>query len=456
MPLFQVVDAFDRLREVTEAFLLAKTGVLPYDYADGSDTLIEKAITSRDDNNMFVVEADKFTKYHRDASPNSYSELSFLGNRKRKPNDNTKDTAASIQESLKRLQYVTPDLISGVKVEFMEALRREGNLNAYLNAVLQQFQLCNAPEPCNINKLHGPDLNKARNPLFMELIWSYWQEQGLLTQTMKSVALRFQNKARGKHDRLAHLEIDPLRPVNNLIWGYIQREGKLLTVTRRNYEYQHQYGLSLSGHAVGSRRAADVREQFLEAFHTLLHLASEFFRQDDDRMVTSDAFPVLNALKEVHLYLSKGAHNQFGDLAWTARTEMMMEQWILSHNALREFIAGRIMVAYPERWQRQVDGMMSIQGWGDISCIHFNNLAAFGEQILLSIRYIPWVNIHDQNRAKLWAQFWRQEIQGYIHAYRAASGVDLSGNYSMPVVNSAQPDPMIRRRRIKNPAMGRY
>jgi len=38
----------------------------------------------------------------------------------------------------------------------------------------------------------------------------------------------------------------------------------------------------------------------------------------------ADAFPVLNALREVHLLLAEGAHNQYGDLPWTARHEMLM------------------------------------------------------------------------------------------------------------------------------------
>src|ERR1051325_794630 len=58
----------------------------------------------------------------------------------------------------------------------------------------------------------------------------------------------------------------------------------------------------------------------------LLNLASKFYKQDDDTTVVADGFPVLNGLKEVHLLLSEGAHNQYGDLPWTARQEMMMEQ----------------------------------------------------------------------------------------------------------------------------------
>ena len=55
---------------------------------------------------------------------------------------------------------------------------------------------------------------------------------------------RFQNvRGHGDHDPLANLEIDPLRPLNNLLWGYIQDEQHRLTVVRRAYEYDHQYGL---------------------------------------------------------------------------------------------------------------------------------------------------------------------------------------------------------------------
>ncbi len=41
--------------------------------------------------------------------------------------------------------------------------------------------------------------------------------------------------------------LDALRPLSNLIWGYIQdtEANHLLTTRRRAFEYDHQYGLSL-------------------------------------------------------------------------------------------------------------------------------------------------------------------------------------------------------------------
>ena len=126
--------------------------------------------------------------------------------------------------------------------------------------------------------------SRIESPCLLELIWSYWHEEGMLVQTLNAISLRFQNKASAVagRDPLAHMEIDPLRPLNNLLWGYIQDEQNRLTVARRAYEYDHHYGLALYGKAVPRLQAADSRSKFLEAFHNLLHLCTNFFQQDDD------------------------------------------------------------------------------------------------------------------------------------------------------------------------------
>jgi hypothetical protein len=227
-------------------------------------------------------------------------------------------------------------------------------------------------------------------------------------------------------DPLVNLEIDPLRPLNNLIWGYIQDEQHRLSVTRRTYEYNHHYGMNLYGKAIPKFRPADSRSKFIEAFHNLLHLSSIFYKEDDDTTVIADGFPVLNALKDVHLLLSEGAHNQFGDLPSTARIEMLMQEWLLARPEFREFLPTRIMVAYPEPWMDRVDAMKKLQGWSDVSVLHFSNLGIFGERILLSIRFGAWNTVNDRVQAANWARFWREEIQGYVHAYRSVTSVDLT------------------------------
>lgn len=295
-------------------------------------------------------------------------------------------------------------------------------------------------------------LSRADCPPLIELIWSYWHEEAMLVQSMNAISLRFQNRrSAAARDPLAHIEIAPLFPLNNLLWGYIQDEQHRLSVPRRAYEYNHHYGLTLAGKAIPDFRPAETRSKFLEALHHLLYLSTVFFKQDDDMTVNADAFPVLNALKEVHLLLAEGAHNQFGDLPWTARAEMLMEQWILSRPEMRLFLQSRQMVPYREGWMAQVDTMKRLQGWTDVTVTHFNDLAIFGEQLLLSVRYGNWNLANDHAQAGKWARYWRPEIQNYIHSYRAVTGVDLRADPTSPQQRqllATPPTELIRQRLV--------
>jgi hypothetical protein len=282
-------------------------------------------------------------------------------------------------------------------------------------------------DPRHGDNCYGIIRDKLLNPCLLELIWSYWHEEGMLVQTMNAITTRFQN-VRGPmdNDPLRMMEVDPLRPVNNLLWGYIQDEQHRLTVVRRAYEYDHQYGLTLYGKAVPQLRTVDSRSKFIEAFHNLLYVCAGFYKQDDDTTVIADGFPVLNAIKEVHLVLSEGAHNQYGDLPSTARIEMLMQQWILARPEFREYLPTRTMVAYPERWMDRVDSMKALQRWTDTPVLHFRDLGVFGEQLLLSIRFGAWSKVFESVQAANWARLWRPKVQGYTHAYRVVTGIDLN------------------------------
>lgn len=292
--------------------------------------------------------------------------------------------------------------------------------------------------------------DRLQNPCLMELIWSYWQEEGMLVQSMNAITRRFQNVrsnlSGSGQDPLANMEIDMLRPLNNLLWGYVQDEQHRLTVVRRNYEYDHHYGIRLDGKAVRNFHPADSRSKFIEAFHNLLRQLMPFYRQDDDTTVKADAFPILNALKEVHLILSQGAHNQYGDLPSTSRIEMLMQQWMLARPEFREFLPTRLMVAYPEPWMDRVDAMKKVQGWSDTSVAHFRDLAMFGETLLLSIRTTHWTDMYEPNDAFAWARFWRPQAQGYMHAYRAVTGVDMASEVANPKLESTMPSELLRQR----------
>jgi hypothetical protein len=320
---------------------------------------------------------------------------------------------------------VDPDRLADVLTDFLG-----GDRASYIRGIIRNVFQDGVPRPedsdgfglspfCPVSVGFGPCL--------LELIWSYWHEEGMLVQTANAIALRFQNVRLGKgRDPLGELEIDPLRPLSGFLWGYIQDEQHRLSVARRAYEYNHHYGLTLYGRAVPDLRPADPRAKFLQSFHDLLRMADAFFREAADNTVTPDAFPLLIALRDLHLILAEGAHNQFRDLPWTARAEMLVQQWLLARVEMRDFLHGRLMVPYPEGWMGAVDAMKKLQGWTDTNIIHFHDLAVFGERILLSVRYVSWNEITDPEAAADWAVSWRPELQGYVHAYRMATGVTLT------------------------------
>ena len=105
---------------------------------------------------------------------------------------------------------------------------------------------------CNLGSgnCSGMLLCKISCPPLLELIWSYWMEQGMLVQGINSLSFRFQNRRYPGHEGLQRCDIPPLRPLNNFFWGYVQREQDRLSVARRAYEYDHHYGLRIRGAAV--------------------------------------------------------------------------------------------------------------------------------------------------------------------------------------------------------------
>jgi len=321
----------------------------------------------------------------------------------------------------------------------------------YLHRIVRSVLALNAAEEQEVLPYcYGVLQHRFTQPSLIELIWSYWHEEGMLAQTMNTIAMRFQNQRSAPNDPLAELEIDPLRPLNNIIWGYVQDEHNRLTVRRRAFEYDHHYGLKLLGRAVPELHTADSRSKFLEAFHNLLYRTAVFYREDADTTVIADAFPLLNALKDVHLLLAEGAHNQYGDLPWTARAEMLTQQWMLARPEMREFLRGRHMVPYQEPWMGAVDAMKKLQGWTDTTITHFNQLAVDGERLLLSIRFGDWSELNNtEEQARNWARYWKPELQRYLYGYLAATGVDLMADVTdnrEAATRYLQPSMLLQRR----------
>lgn len=284
----------------------------------------------------------------------------------------------------------------------------------------------------------------------IELIWSYWMEQAMLVQTMNAVSLRFQNvKGLQEIEPLARFDTSPLRTVSTLLWGFIQDEQHRTTLHRRVHEYLHAYNLTLVGKAVPQLRGVDNRSNFLEAFHNLLHYASIFFKDRDDMTRRADGFPLLTALREVHLLLAEGNHNAYYNMTWTTRVEMLTMQYILSKSEMQTFLGGRPMVPYPELWMDRVDTVKNLQGWDSTSILHYFDLATSGEKLLLSIRYGDWANTaFNATDASNWADAFRDYVMKYVNAYRIVTSVDLSVDAIRvrPEDRALQPANLIQRR----------
>jgi hypothetical protein len=63
----------------------------------------------------------------------------------------------------------------------------------------------------------------------------------------------------------------------------------------------------------------------------------------------------------------------------------------------------------------------------------------FGEPVLLAIRWHKWADVNDPVQATNFARYWRPEIQGYMHAYRSVTGVDLTVDVTNARIDSTMP-----------------
>ncbi|MCC6460655.1 MAG: hypothetical protein IT260_09320 [Saprospiraceae bacterium] len=284
----------------------------------------------------------------------------------------------------------------------------------------------------------------------IELLWSYWMQMAMLPPAMRAVSMRFQNvKGPNEMEPLLRFDTSPLRPLSNMLWGYIQDEQHRTTAMRLEYECQHAYNLVFTPKALARLRGVDNRSNFLEAFHNLLHYASIFFKDYDDMTRRADGFPLLTALREVHLLLAEGNHNAYYNMTYTARHEMLTMQYLLARPEMRLFLGGRPMVPYPENWMDRLDTMKSLQGWDSTSVLHYYDLASAGERLLLGVRYGDWTqSAFNADDAGNWAVAFRNEVMRYINAYRVVTGVDLSADAVRlhPKERAIQPYMLVQRR----------
>ena len=264
-------------------------------------------------------------------------------------------------------------------------------------------------------------------PLLIELWYVMCLEQGMLVQSIDAVTQRFQNiRGAGNRDPLANMEIDPLRRLNNFLHGWIRAEPERLTPPQRFSEYAHVYGLTPTGPAAAGIRPAETRADFLEAFHNFLYHCSVFYKEDSNTTIIADAYLILRDLQRLHLILAQGAGNECWGITWEARIETLMMQFMMARREMRDFLQSRAMVLYKAPWEAQVDAMKTLQGWNNGSITYWVDLAEYGEKLLLLARYHYWPGVDDDVAVKDIIRQAKPQVLGFISAYRAVTGFDLT------------------------------
>ena len=259
----------------------------------------------------------------------------------------------------------------------------------------------------------------------IELLWNYWLEEGLLPETIRIITATFANRHLRDRVPVPLLGLSPLTPLHNELWAYAQDKPHRLKPRVRAALYAHEYGLTPAGRRAD--RVVETRTRFIPSFHRLLHTAARFFADLDDltRQATN-TYPLFIALRDCHLVLADGADNTYGAAVVTCRAEFLVMQHLLSEPDLGNFL-GNPMAVHTDPWIGIVDAMAALQGWETPSGALFLDLANTGERLLLSIRLGAWAGagIGDA-QVRTWVLAFRADVDHYIAAYRAVTGVDLA------------------------------
>jgi hypothetical protein len=271
-------------------------------------------------------------------------------------------------------------------------------------------------------------------------------EMAMLDQGMKLICRRFQNlKTPSVRNQLENFEVSHLRPLSNLLWGYINDDGNRVSLNRRVLEYKHQYGLEVSGTAIKKMDAIDIRSTFLEQFHQFLNKLHLYYQEESNRDIKPNAYPIKYITEDLQRILQSGAHNQFSDLTIATRTDFMTIQWILSRPEMKHFINSREEIGYKEEWMGTMEALRNMQGWGNDDLNSYYECAVRGERLLLAIRYSNSITTHSmenlEEKVKNWARDIKEDVMIYTHAYLSITGVDLSKSGS-----STQPATFIERK----------
>ena len=180
-------------------------------------------------------------------------------------------------DTYRKLRRATVDFLELVHGPFVEngtalaAYLTANGVLPYVDGIAQRFPDAISGDSCSdLN----PDL--LSEPFPIELIWSYWHEEGGLVQTLNHILARFQNRRVGPgRDPLARFDLDPLRPAAAHPLGL--GRGRGLPAHRApaggRVRVRVRAAADRPGRSPTPATWSNGGAEFLEAFHTLLHEA---------------------------------------------------------------------------------------------------------------------------------------------------------------------------------------
>ena len=202
------------------------------------------------------------------------------------------DIESLTQESLRLLRYPTQKELADDWDAYLKPVASSTLPYLYdiVRLKLGDVQVVDGDIAHGARKYYGILRSKLTRPTFLELIWNYWHEEGMLVQTLNVISWRVPEPARPRRTTRSRCWSRPAAPAEQPPLGMRRGRGEPAHGRRRASEYHHEYGLPLP--AGPSRPSwSRLRPRFLESFHTILHLCTIYYKEVDDPTVVADAFP---------------------------------------------------------------------------------------------------------------------------------------------------------------------
>ncbi len=249
----------------------------------------------------------------------------------------------------------------------------------------------------------------------------------MLVQTANAIALRFQNIARNGTRSARRVRARRAAAAERLHLGlHPGRAEPAVGPAPRSTSTTTSTAWTWSGRA--SRvRPADSRSKFLQAFHDLLRLTDQFYREASDTHGDARSVPAPDRAQGP-------PHDSRGGCAQSVpRSAVDRAQRDARSAVAARAIRDARLPARPagDAVPRSLDGRRRRHEASAGLDRHERpalqrSRASSASASCLSIRHVRWDAITDPVAAQDWALSWRPEVQGYIHAYRMATGVTLS------------------------------